>query len=312
MKRIQNRVAESGITLPVAGVLAALVWLLEGVGTHQLWLQLACFAASIYLIVELNNSHALLRIRSRMVSTVFIMLTCMSSFLFGHLDSGIIQMTLVAFLLILFHTYQNGQAAGKVYYAFLLYGTCTCFFVQLFFLVPILWLLMATQLQAMNGRLWLASLLGLATPYWLGLPVLIGQQDFSPLASHFQDLVTFKPLGEAYKQLTVNEVIVLSFITLLLTIGIIHFWKNSYEDKIRIRLIYGFFTVMSLISILCLLLQPQLIMQMMPLIITFSSPLIAHFFALTDSKLTNILFLVSAFLSVLIIIFNLWMPSLTF
>ena len=167
MKRIQNRVAESGMTLPLVVGFALLVWLLRGVVVHGWWLQLACFAVASYLMVELNNSHALLRIRSRMVSSVFIILSCMASSLFQYRDSTIMAMAMAAFLLILLHSYQNSQAAGTVYYAFVMYGVCTCAFAPMIYLLPVWWLLMATQLQAQNGRLILASLLGVTTPYWL-------------------------------------------------------------------------------------------------------------------------------------------------
>ena len=171
---------------------------------------------------------------------------------------------------------------------------------------------MATQLLTLNGRLLTASLLGVSTPYWFVLPLFIFRQDFEPMAAHFRSLIDFTPFGEAYQSLTVNQVIVLSFTTLLLCISIYRFWKYSFEDKIRIRLIYGFITVMSLLCIVCLLLQPQLYQWLMPLIIAFGSPLIAHFFTFTSSKQTNILFMITAVLSVHITIFNLWMPSLNF
>ena len=300
------------MSLLVAAVFATLVWLLKGVVAHRWWLQLACFAVTVYLVVELNNNHALLRIRSRMVSTVFIMLSCMASPLFPHLESAIIMMGMAAFMLILFHSYQNREAAGRVFYAFLLYGCCTCVFVQLFYLLPVLWLLMATQLQAQNGKLLTASLLGITTPYWLGLPILIFTHNFTQVAEHFMSITYFMPIGEAYGTLTVNSVIVMAFTTVLLGLSIIHFWQYSFEDKIRIRLLFGFLTVMALLSVVCLLVQPQFFSRLMPMVIMFSSPLIAHYFTFTESKLTNIVFLVVAALAVLITIFNLWMPSLNF
>lgn len=300
------------MTLSLAVVYATMIWLLKGVIAHQWWLSLACFSLAVYLVVELNNCHALLRIRSRMVSTVFILLSCMASTLFEHVDSCFLLLGMVAFMLVLFHSYQNSQAAGTVYYAFALFGICSCFFVKLLFLLPVLWLLMATQLLTLNGRLLTASLLGVSTPYWFVLPLFIFRQDFEPMTAHFRSLLDFTPFGEAYQSLTVNQVIVLSFTALLLCISIYRFWKYSFEDKIRIRLIYGFITVMSLLCIVCLLLQPQLYQWLMPLIIVFGSPLIAHFFTFTSSKQTNILFMVTTVLSVLITIFNLWMPSLNF
>ena len=316
MKRIQNEIAESGLTLPVVAALAAILWIAKGGIAHQWWPQLACFALTVYLIVELSNSNALLRIRSRMVSTVFIVLSCTASFLFHSIAGNVLQLCLVASLLFWFQSYQDDKAAGKVYYAFLFYGIASLCHAQLLWLLPVLWVLMGTQLQALNGRLLLASLLGVATPYWIVVPVVLifdpwPQLGFQPEA-HVQALLSFMNLTEAYATWTVNRVAVVAFVTVLLGMSIFHFWTNSFEDKIRIRLLYGLFTVMSLLSIIALLLQPQHYDMLIRMVFIYSSPLIGHYFALTSGKATNYVFLTACGLALALIIFNLWMPSLNF
>ena len=79
---LQNRISRSRILLPSMGVYAIAVWLLCGLVSDHLWLQFASFVISSYLMVELNNSNALIRIYSRMVSCSFIMMVCISTFLF--------------------------------------------------------------------------------------------------------------------------------------------------------------------------------------------------------------------------------------
>ena len=74
----------------------------------------------------------------------------------------------------------------------------------------------------------------------------------------------------------------------------------------------GFFKIMLVVSIFYLLLQPQHFNAILRIIIIMASPIIAHFFVLTSNRVTNILFLVSIALVVIITVFNLWMPSLTF
>ena len=316
MKRIQNQIAESGLTLAVSIALITLVWLAKGAVTRGWWPQLACFALTIYLIIELSNSNALLRVRSRMVSSVFIILSCTGSFLFGSLPGDIMQMSLVASLLFWFQSYQNPQAPGKVYYAFLFFGIATLCHPPLLLWIPVLWVMMGTQLQALNGRLFLASLMGVLTPYWILVPVvqvfdLWPRLGFTP-ETFVQSILDFKNIGQGYTLLTVNRLAVLLFVSILLVLSIIHFWANSFEDKIRIRLLYGLFTVMALLCIASLLVQPQHYDMLMRATFVYASPLIAHYFTLTSSRTTNYIFLTACGLALALIIFNLWMPSLNF
>ena len=65
---------------------------------------MVCFALSAYLMVELNNAYALLRVRSRMVSSVFMALTCTMTFLFHSMTGGLVQLFTIASLLLLLST----------------------------------------------------------------------------------------------------------------------------------------------------------------------------------------------------------------
>ena len=79
LKRTQNKVAESRFTLSVVVAYAIAIWLVSGMLIPQLplttegirqgaWIPFVCFMVSAYLMVELNNSNALIRIYSRTVS----------------------------------------------------------------------------------------------------------------------------------------------------------------------------------------------------------------------------------------------------
>ena len=67
VKRLQNRIAESRFTLPVTGTITLLTW----IGAHLtgqiniISLPYLFIVISTYLMVELNNSNALMRIYSR-------------------------------------------------------------------------------------------------------------------------------------------------------------------------------------------------------------------------------------------------------
>jgi len=310
MKRLQNKIAEGGMTLPATALLAVVVWLLSGLIEHQLWPQLACFIASAYLLIELSNYNALLRTRSRMVSSTFLMLSCTASFLFPQLIGGIVQLCFIIALVMLFQTYQDQQAVGTSYYAFLFVSLSSLAYVHTLVYVPLLWLLMATQLQSLSFRTWTSSLLGLLTPYWLILLWLLtpfGHSeeagiDLSIFVTHFSAWGAFDWSMQSFD---LSRIIVLAFTLILSGIGIIHFWQRSFEDKIRIRLLYGFFSTMTIATVGMIILQPHHFDVLMRIAIVCASPLIAHLQTFTNSRLSNILFFVTLALTLGIIVFNL-------
>ena len=306
MKRLQNKIAESSLTLPTATLVAMLsvvVGLAGTLPTFEQWVSLACMGISAYMMVELSNGNALIRVRNRMVTSTFLLLSMAGGFIIGHVPAMLTQLFFIAALLVLFTTYQDKQSEGRVFYAFMLLGFASCTFVQSFMLIPVLWILMATQLQSLTLRSWFASLFGLTMPYWLMLPWLVLGQNFAPWVTHFQRLVTFGPLFD-FSAVTVSQAAIYLFTLILSVMGIIHFWNRSYEDKIRIRLLYGFFTTMTLVCMVFILLQPQHYATLMRLTLVFASPLIAHFLVLTSSKITNIVFVLAIVTTVAITIVN--------
>lgn len=281
------------------------IWLLCGLVANFLWPQLFCFLLSVYMMAEMNNAYSLLRVRSRMVSGVFIALTCTMSFMFGSLSGGLVQLFFIASLLILFSTYQEMLSLGRIFYAFLLLGLCSLLFAKTFFIVPILWLLMATQLQSLSWRGLMASLIGLATPYWFFCLWFIYQRDFTPLAAHFLSLADFMPLTEAYSVVDLRQLLAYSFTTILTLTGLVLFWHQSIDEKIRTRLFYGLFTWLSAACLLYTAFQPQDFDPVMRMAVVCASAPVAHFLTLSSSRVSNIAFFAIAALTVGLTITNL-------
>ena len=310
IKYFQNRIAESGLLLPLAAVITLGVWLLSGLVEHAWWGQLVCFVVTTYLLVELSNSNALLRVRSRMVSSTFLALSCASCPLLGSLPGGIVQLCTAAATIILFRTYQDKEAPGWNFYAFLCIGLSSLVFVQTLYFVPLVWLLMASHLQSLSWRSWIASLIGLLTPYWFAMLYFLYIQDFTPVVAHFSQLTQLPFPGSSLYNIHFS---LISFYVLVLVLAItsaVHFWYRSFEDKIRIRQLFGYFIAMSFFVLLMLALQPQHSDMLMRMLLVFVSPLIAHFFTTTSSKLTNVFFIVTLVLVSLLTVFYLISPFL--
>lgn len=307
VKRFQNRVAESRIALPVTGVYAFAVCALGGLFTEQLWVQFVLLAVSSFLMMELNNVNALIRIYSRMVSCSFLVLAVMSQYLVVDVRCGIVQACFIAFYLFLFSAYQDNRAMGRVFYAFLMLGIASTMFVQILFFVPLVWVLLCTNLMVRSFRAFVSSLFGLLVPYWFMVAYYLYIDDVDSLLDHFLQIAQFGPvLG--WMDMPVSHILTAAYVAILAVVGMIHFRLNNYKDKIRTRMLFEIFSVLALAAIFFMILQPQHIDYLLALLIVSTSPMIGHYIALTNTFITNISFYVMLVVALIITCVNLWMP----
>ena len=308
IKRLQNTVAEGRFTLIFTCVYALIVTLPQTINIEHMWIQLILLAVSTLLMMEFNNANALIRIYSRMVSCSFLALSVIDSTLLSSIKGGAFQLFFILFLLFLFRAYQDKKAHGYIYYAFLSLSISSLCFVQVLFIVPFLWVLLFTNVLAGSIKNLSASILGLLTPYWLALGYSLYSNNIDPLFNHFAVLSQFEePFNMAL--LSNNSLLILSFLSLLSLTGIIHFFRNSFLDKIKTRMIYEALIALNIIIFVFIVLQPQHYSYLIRLFIITVSPLIAHFVALTRTKITNIAFIVFSLITLIITIYSLWIHS---
>ncbi len=281
------------------------VWLLAGAVGEMWWAQFAMYAASTLLMVVLNNRNSLIRIYSRMVSCSFIVATCAATFLLGSVRSGAVQLLFILFYLSLLRSYQDKRAPGIVFYSFACIGVASLFFVQVLYFVPFLWVLMATNLMAFSTRMFVASLLGIALPYWLFGGYYLYTADMDAIVAHFAQLGEFRMVAD-WAAVDVHRIVTAAVMAVLSVVGIVHYMRSSYLDKIRTRMIFEMFITVDILAMLFLVLQPQHYDVLLPLVTVNTSCLFAHFIALTRTRLTNAAFLVVCMLMLALTAYNLW------
>lgn len=299
------------MALPMTACYALVVWLVCGVVTQGWWLQLGCFAVTSFLMLELNNVNALIRIYSRMVSCSFLVLYCCANMLFPSLREALMTTCMAAAYLVLFQSYQDKQAAGITFYAFLLMSLASTAYAQVLYFLPLVWGLMATNLLSLSWRTWSASLLGLAVPYWFWACWQLWTDNLALLGSHFATLGNLQfPVD--YHALTLNQWITFAFVTVLAITGTIHYIRKSYLDKIRTRMFFGFFIWMDLLAAIFLVVQPQHYNAMLSMMLINTAPLIGHFLALTATRITNAASIAIVATTLLLTAFNVWSTSFPF
>ena len=308
MKRFQNKAAESRISMPVAAAYGLGIWLVAGLVLHHWWIQFACFVMSTFIMVELNNSNALIRIYSRMVSAAFIFLSCAACFFFSSLSGSILQLCMIASLYTLFRCYQDKTATGWTFYTFLLLGLASLAEAHALYFVPIYWVIMFLTIYSLSWRTFSASILGLLLPYVVYVTGILFRNngDFTPIIDHLEPLICYI-LPYDYRSLPLPMVLTYALLIAMTITGIVHYVRTSFHDNIRIRQLFYTLMLLDVFSALLVAFQPQHAEVMLRMMIITASPLIGHFISLTSTRITNIAFFVIIAITVLITGFNLWM-----
>ncbi len=309
-KTFQNKVAGSRYSLPISATLIALMWVAVGMVADGIWPQFALTAASTLLMVELNNRNSLMRTYSRMVSCCFLALVTAISLPAPSLTGNIVTLCTIAFYLILWTTYQDHLATGRTFYAFVFAGFASLACIQTGYLLPVLWMLMLFFVNSFSVRTFLASLLGVALPYWFVAGYFVYTENWQTPLAHFKDFIDYSGLLN-YTQTTTHQVANVTFVTVLALLGTVHFLRNSYADKIRTRLIYESFIVMDFVTLAFMVLMPGCYDDLIGIMVVNTAPLVAHFITFTHTKITNIVFIAMLAGTALLLLFNLLYPETT-
>lgn len=306
VKRLQNRIAQSRWALPVTIIYGLVICLTVELMGYGQWMTFSLLLVATLMMAELNNGYSLIRIYSRMVSCSFMVMITMSLTLFDSVSVAVVMVAFIAFLLLIFRAYQNPRAVGWVFYAFVALGIGSIAFPKSLLLLPVLWIIMALNVLCFSPRTFIASLLGIIAPYWFVAAWLIYDHNIGYLSTHFLSVLQFDPLCQ-FSGINLHHLLTFAFVMLLAVIGAVHFFLFSYQDRIRIRLMYETFVVLDGCAVVFAILQPQCFDEMLGISIVTTATLIGHFLALTHSRLSNITSLALSAIALVLTIYNLWL-----
>ncbi|MBQ0046522.1 MAG: hypothetical protein KBT33_03300 [Prevotellaceae bacterium] len=316
MLQFQKTIATSQMTLPIVGVLAAVVWILlpqpanMSVGLpdfcdaeYGLWqliphflteglfslgIALSCAAFTVYLMAELNNTHVLLRISSRLLSSMLAMLMTFCMILHTFQPGSIAAIFILLSFFPLFHSYQLPHPTLS-FTTFLLISLASLVFTKILLLVPIYWFIQA-YIRALSFRCFVASILAILLPYWIYGGIALFTDSLPFFLEHVTSLIQFSLYD--YTQLTINNILPFAFLTILFAVGTIDFYRNNFLDKTRTRILYNVVIMHGAAILLFICLQPQYFTTMLPLFIIDVSIVYGHFAALTYNRFSHILCIV--------------------
>lgn len=297
--------ATSRMALPVMSTLSAVLWLAQLAVEHVLWPEFVVFVISTYFMIELNNRNALMRQYSRMVSCSYMAMMLMCPWLLHSFEAMAFQLCIIGTVSLLFQTYQQRSAMGSKYWAYLFFGLASFIWAPLLYFLPLFWIAEATFLMSFSIRSLWASILGVLTPVWVTMPYLVYTGTYEDVLIYYSQLMPSDQLIGFFTspQLLVSvadeaaiiRLAVMGFVLLLYVLSLVHYLRNSYADKIHVRMLYQFFILISVFVTLGLIAVTLLPFQdasssdmLLAMLVVCLSPMLAHYVAFTYTRLTNI------------------------
>lgn len=267
-------------------------------------------AVSTYFMMELNNRNVLLRIRSRMVSCSFLMLATMCSSAYADPTVAFVQTCIAISVFILSATCQDRQSQGLIFYAFLLFGIASLVWVKVLWVIPIMLGICIAPLYSISIRSVSSLVMGFTLPYYLYAGYLVIGGDLSWLSAHFKPATDTSDFFR-YDTVTISQLLSYVIMVIIASFSTIHFLLHTYEDKIRVRMLFYTYTIMAWLFLILIAIVPRQANYIIPIATIPTAALCAHWFAHTSSRFTNICFIVLLTLTFIITIFNQCLTSLS-
>lgn len=318
-RRIQNRVAESGFTLPVFSLFALCLWrpwryaALPVDGIVMQLPTLSLLLLSCYVLMEWCNRRQIIRIRSRLTTSMFIVgasvlansrfvtdeASCHSIVMLPSAAAGLaLALGVVCCLFFLTSAYDRREPVLQMLHASFFLSAASLFCLPLLCLWPVMLFCMVAYMRVFSVRVLSSSVMGALLP-WLFMSIwwlYSGALSSDSFSSVFSDAGMFVFPQRA---LLINYMV----LSVLGLVSLIHFFMTSYDDKIRVRMIFYaivmFWVALQAVMIVFTPCMPVL----MPALWLVSCPLMAHHYALSSSRWTTFWFLL-AMLSLLAGSFN--------
>lgn len=327
--RLQGKVTAGRWTLPAVVFICAFCWVLtsfvlpelgrsHGDGSY-LWqttrslflldwaeriVSYMVYALIGYFLIELNNQFGIIRMRASVQTTIYFLLVTVCPEMHLLYAGDIAGIAFLISIYFLFKSYQQSNSSANLFYSFFFIGAGSIIFPQITFL-SILWIAESYRFQSLHPRSFFAALLGWMLPYWLLFVHAVFYGQMHMFYRPFAELVTFEPLFN-WQVLNPWEYATLGYLLVLFIVSASHCIASGFEDKIRTRAYLQFLINVTLCVFLLTALQPSLYNDLLPLLMISNSILIGHFFALTNTRMSNLFFIFSMVGLILLYGYNIW------
>lgn len=285
---LRNTIVSGTFTLPVMLGLTAVGWLSWQLYDAAAWGSFCMAVVTAYCLMELNNGFALMRMRTRMVSTSFLFLLLLFP-AYRQFDLTLsCSLSLVVSYFMLFNSYQAYRPEGYIFYAFLCVGLGSLAFPPLLAVAPTFYVSMLLFLRSLTLRSGVAGLLGLALPYWVVLAVKL----WSDGAVTMPDPAAWPGLCNPadYAAVSTTQWVGGGMVAFYSLLALVHLSRNALTEKIRTRMLLATVAAVEVVLLLLWAVMPARFDVCLHLLIANGSILMAHYFSHGRGRLFDLWF----------------------
>lgn len=299
---LQTQVTTGRATLPVALVL----WLVFGLCALHGWEAVNRLAACVvtgYLLIELNTAYALIRQRTTLHISAFLLLSAAG---FALTLSGWKAWVAPLFLLSvhqLFTTYESVHAPFGAFNAMACLGVGSFLFPPMAWLLPV-YLIGLYQMRALTLRSFVGGLMGFAAPWWCYFGYAYGLSEGGWDADCLLPLVSLTPVN--YAAVPVAHLWLWGALALGSLVSGLHHTVAFYKDKVRTRIHLSFLYFLQIVIYAMAVAQPAYEAELWALQLPLSALLVSHLFMLTHTRVISYYFLLLFLLLFFLPVLSIW------
>jgi hypothetical protein len=162
-------------------------------------------------------------------------------------------------------------------------------------------------LYAISFKAVSAIIMGIVLPYWTLIPYFVYKENTDWIKLHLAPLHDASVLFD-YSCITVGHLVYYAILIILMLIGWIHFVRTGYKDKIKTRNLYDVIIALSVFFAVITPVVPLYANYTLAMFTIAVCPLAAHYFSVTTTKLTNIVFIATIVIIAIISIMAIYTP----
>lgn len=251
---------------------------------------LATFALTIIntvLIQQINKTHIIIRTRTFLPVLIFNILIAVSFRTHGHFIAHIALTFIMLAVYVVLGMYRNKNAVEHAFLGGLFLALASFFIKPLLLLVFVFWIGFF-QLKSFSLRTLLASTIGLLLPW-----IFYFFFSFYYCSNYLWLTELFRGFEVEFlvPQLPLNQIIYLSFMTLVLFVSLAGLYSNLQSDSIQTRVNIMFLSVFSVAVFSLFFIFSKYYIILVPTVIFSAVFVLAHPFSLRKTNFQSILFI---------------------
>ena len=305
--RFQKQIVTHQLTLPIAIGLSVALWAIAFsihpiANLRETLGALVLYGIIGYLLIILNQTFAIIRLRATIQTVVFWILVAVIPDIHQLYAGNIMALCFIGSIFLVFNTYQLEKSAGLLFHAFIALGIASLLVPKVVWLFPFIWYACFT-FRSLNVKSFIASLFGWSIPIGVYATYIYGQGNIEELLVKANEMIDCKDLtlwGELLPLAFTFFYLFILFIT-----SAVHSLRQSLDEKVQARNFLQFIILLTLALFILMASMPSDAEQILPLTIILISILQGHYLAIADSKWSNAFFIFFLVCLIPVLILNL-------